>query len=216
MTIIFASNNAQKLQELRAILPAFEVQSYRTCLDAIEIMENGSSFAENARLKARAIYDRLPNKNNLCVLADDSGLCVDALNGMPGIFSARFADIPQNAHQIAQGDFDVPQQDLGDQANNLKLLACLKELGIKQSGASFVCVMALCVCVGGVLQEKSFRGECRGKVCQAPLNPKAFGYDPLFIPEGHTLTMDQIVAKNTLSHRFLALQQCKEFLKSYS
>ncbi|TSA86962.1 non-canonical purine NTP pyrophosphatase [Helicobacter mehlei] len=216
MTIIFASNNAKKLQELRAILSEFEVQSYRVFLEPLEVVETGASFSENAHLKARAIYDRLPHKNDLCVLADDSGLCVDALNGMPGIFSARFANISENAHQIAQGHFATPQKDSEDTSNNLKLLACLKELGISQSKASFVCVMALCMRVGGVLQEKSFRGECKGKICQAPLNPKAFGYDPLFIPKGHTLTMDQIPEKNTLSHRFLALQQCKEFLKLYS
>ncbi|MFC3847157.1 non-canonical purine NTP pyrophosphatase [Helicobacter baculiformis] len=215
MQIIFSSNNAKKLQEVQSILSGFNVKSYRAFLDTIDIVENGVTFEENAHLKAHSIYKLLEGiEGDYCVLADDSGICVDALNAMPGIYSARFASIQEGAQEILQGCFAIPQKECSDTLNNLKLLACLEELGITQSSASFVCVIAMHARVKGVLQQRTFRGECEGKVFKAPLNPQAFGYDPLFIPKGYTLSMDHIQEKNSISHRFLALQQCKDFLES--
>ncbi|WP_104732571.1 non-canonical purine NTP pyrophosphatase [Helicobacter salomonis] len=213
MQIILSSNNVKKLQELRAILPAMDIRSCAEFLGKVEILEDGTSFEENACLKASAIYQLLEEKEgDLCVLADDSGICVDALNAMPGIYSARFASIPESAAEIAQGCFTIPQVNSNDTQNNLKLLTCLEELDIVQSNASFICVIAVCMRIKGEFRQTTFRGECRGKVLKAPLNPQAFGYDPLFIPEGYTLTMDRLPEKNAISHRFLALQQFKDFL----
>ncbi|WP_104683023.1 non-canonical purine NTP pyrophosphatase [Helicobacter felis] len=215
MQIILSSNNPKKIQELQAILEGMEVKSYRTFLENIEIEENGTSFEQNARIKAQRIYQLLPKmQGDFCVLADDSGLCVSALKGMPGIYSARFASIKEGARDIAQGRFQTPQTPCDDTQNNLKLLACLEELKITQSLASFVCVIAVCAQVGGRFYEQSFRGECKGGVCKSPLNPQAFGYDPLFIPEGYTLSLDRIQEKNAISHRFLALQKARHFLTS--
>ncbi|WP_121022733.1 non-canonical purine NTP pyrophosphatase [Helicobacter vulpis] len=214
MQIIFFSNNPHKLQEVRSILAHFEVQSYRAFLETVEVLENGASFEENACLKAQAIYNLLKEKQgDLCVLADDSGLCVEALGGMPGIYSARFAGIKEGAKAILQKHFSIPKTDLGDTRNNLKLLTCLQELGIRESQASFVCVVGMCARIRGQFYQQSFRGECRGRVIQAPLNPQAFGYDPLFVPQGYHVSMDRL-EKNAISHRFLALQQCREFLES--
>ncbi|CAM2913580.1 non-canonical purine NTP pyrophosphatase [Helicobacter felis] len=215
MQIILSSNNPKKIQELQAILEGMEVKSYRTFLENIEIEENGTSFEQNARIKAQRIYQLLPKmQEDFCVLADDSGLCVSALKGMPGIYSARFASIKEGARDIAQGRFQTPQTPCDDTQNNLKLLACLEELKITQSLASFVCVIAVCAQVGGRFYEQGFRGECKGRVCKSPLNPQAFGYDPLFIPEGYTLSLDRIQEKNAISHRFLALQKARHFLTS--
>ncbi|WP_120945574.1 non-canonical purine NTP pyrophosphatase [Helicobacter labacensis] len=216
MQAIFSSNSAHKLKEVELILNNFEVQSYRMFLGEMEILESGASFEENACLKARVVYDLLQESHrDLCVLADDSGLCVEALGGMPGIYSARFAAIKEGVHAIIQRRFILPKEDLGDTCNNLKLLACLQELGLRESRASFVCVVGVCARIGGQYYQKSFKGECKGKVIQAPLNPQAFGYDPLFIPEGYNLSLDRL-EKNAISHRFLALRQCREFLQTLS
>ncbi len=215
MDIILASANSKKIKELQEILKSPNIRTYAELLGEIEIIEDGASFEENASLKARTIYELLSEREgDFCVMADDSGLCVEALGGMPGIYSARFASVIEGAKEIARGEFAIPQKHLGDEANNLKLLDSLQELGLSESKASFVCVIALCVRIGGVVRWENFRGELKGKVLKAPLNPQAFGYDPLFMPEGYELTMDQIQEKNSISHRFLALKQVKKFLDS--
>ncbi|CCM73698.1 non-canonical purine NTP pyrophosphatase [Helicobacter heilmannii] len=124
MHIILSSNNPKKIQELQAILEGMEVKSYRAYLKSVEIEENGVSFEQNARLKAQRIYQLLDMQGDFCVLADDSGLCVSALKGMPGIHSARFASIQEGTRDIAQGRFQTPQTSCNDTQNNLKLLVC--------------------------------------------------------------------------------------------
>lgn len=215
MQIILASNNQKKINELKEILSWAKVWSYRDFLDEMDILEEGQSFEENAMLKARAIYSQITLDEDFLILADDSGLCVEALKGMPGIYSARFASIVENAQEMTESVDPTMAYPQDDRANNLKLLQCLEDLGILQSPACFVCVIAICGRIGNQELCQTFRGECRGKVIQAPLNPDAFGYDPLFVPRGYQQTMDQIEEKNSISHRFDALQKLKNFLKDF-
>lgn len=216
MQIILSSTNAKKIKELQEILDGFMVRSYQDFLDEIEIIEDGKSFEENAMIKAKTIYDLLKEiiKEDFLVLSDDSGLCVDALGGMPEIYSARFASIDARANDLIVRNFSLPTHSSTDEQNNLKLLACLEELNLAESKASFVCVIAVCGKMGGVEVEQTFKGECEGRVIKAPLNLKAFGYDPLFVPKGYEITMDQIQEKNKISHRFKALQKFQAFLKT--
>lgn len=214
MQIILASANAKKIKELKAILGYENIVSYKEILGDFEIIEDGVSFSENAWIKARAIENRVQeSEGDYLIIADDSGLCVEALDGMPSIYSARFSTIKASAKELIEGRFKIPSEGGSDEANNLKLLECLEELGLQESKAKFVCTIALCGKVGGERVEGEFGGELEGKVINAPLNPQAFGYDPLFIPNGYEMTLDKIEEKNTLSHRFLALQKLKTFLK---
>ena len=186
--LIVATRNAHKVQEIAAMLPEeFEVHSLADFPEAPEVEETGTTFAENAALKACGISALLPGM----VLADDSGLCVDALGGAPGVMSARYAGEHGN-----------------DAANNQRLL---QELGTHPAPytARFMCCM--CVAEGGrVLAE--YTGKVEGAITLSPAGEHGFGYDPLFVPAGYDCTMAQLSAeqKNAISHRADALQQ---FLK---
>lgn len=216
MQIILASANQKKIDEMRVILSEFEILSYRHFLDEVEMIEDGKSFEENAMLKRDCIAQKLRDVQkgeDFLVLADDSGLCVDALGGMPGIYSARFAFLQSSLKDWLAGNFIPPEKSASDEENNLKLIESLKTLGLLESKAFFVCVIAVCGKIAGKTINKIFRGECRGKVIQAKFNAQSFGYDPLFVPEGYCVPMDQIIEKNQISHRFYALEQLKAFLK---
>lgn len=226
MQIILSSANQKKINEIRAILKDFEVLSYRDFLNEIEVIEDGKSFEENAMLKARCIQKALEGidktiqgekvlKRDYLILADDSGLCVEALGGMPGIYSARFASIQAHLPDLMAQNFLPPKQSSTDEENNLKLIESLKSLGLLESKACFVCVIAVCGKIGGKSINQTFRGECEGKVIVARLNAQSFGYDPLFVPKGYSLPMDQITQKNQISHRFHALEQLRTFLQDY-
>lgn len=183
--LIVATRNAHKVQEIAAMLPAeYEVHSLADFPDAPEVEETADTFAGNAALKACGISDILPGM----VLADDSGLCVDALGGAPGVMSARYAGEHGN-----------------DAANNARLLQELAAVPQPHT-ARFMC--AMCVAQGGkVLAE--FVGKVEGSITSAPAGEHGFGYDPLFVPAGYDCTMAQLPAeqKNAISHRADALQQ---------
>lgn len=214
MQIILASANPNKIREIGAILGEFGVLSYRDFLDEIEVIEDGKSFEENAILKAKCIYEALAGdvEGDFLVLADDSGLCVEALGGMPGIYSARFASIQASISDLIVQNFNPPLQSAKDEQNNLKLIECLESLGLWESKACFVCAIAVQGKVNGKEIAQTFWGECHGKVVRFAGSSGGFGYDPLFVPEGYDLSMDQIPEKNTLSHRFHALKQCKALI----
>ena len=210
MRICAATGNAGKLKELRRILEAqgHEVVSQKELGITTEPDETGTTFAENARIKAETIC----KESGLPTIADDSGLCVDALNGAPGVYSARYC-----GHH---GD---------DEANNDKLLAAMKDIPADQRGAKFVSAVCFVLPTGESL---TCMGECPGRVALARLTGDyGFGYDPLFIPtdcgvgqhekrlntEGRSyaqLTPDE---KDAISHRGNALAELEkelpEFLK---
>ena len=197
--LLVASRNAKKLAELRRILVAEAVAGIEVVgLDEVpefpEAPETGATFEENALAKARdaAAATGLPS------VADDSGLAVDALNGMPGVLSARWSG--------KHGD---------DQANLDLVLAQLTDVPDERRGAAFVCAAALVV-PGGA--ELVVRGEWRGVLVRAERGSNGFGYDPVFRPEGHDVTSAELdpAVKDSLSHRGRALRLLLPHLRALS
>ena len=192
MKLIIASNNAHKLTEMKAILAPFfeDVQSMREAGIEHETVEDGSTFMENALKKAR----ELAEISGCCAIADDSGLCVDALGGAPGIFSARYSG--------THGD---------DQANNRKLL---KELeGVKDRGAHYTCAIALVWPDGKTVTAEDY---LYGEIARDARGSNGFGYDPLFIiPElGKRTAEISAEEKNRISHRGKALRHLVQKLEA--
>ncbi len=193
-TLILGTRNKKKGQELlRLIAPPWE-SNPRLCLLAtrtldecdspIDVEEDADSFAGNARKKATETARAI----GLWVLADDSGLAVDALDGAPGVYSARYAG--------THGD---------DEANNRKLIAALSDIPDDRRGAAFVCTLALADPLGVVRAEAA--GACRGRITREPRGGHGFGYDPLFlVPEYHK-TFGELspFVKSHLSHRARAV-----------
>ena len=186
--IILATRNPAKLAELRRILAAAGVGAAVTDLgDAPgmpEVAETGRTFEENALLKARAVaaFTGLP------AVADDSGLCVDALNGMPGVLSARWSG--------RHGD---------DEANLRLVLGQIADVPASQRGAHFTCVAALVLPSG---EERVTEGTVYGQLTSVPRGSNGFGYDPIFVPHGFGQTTAQMSAgeKDKISHRGQALR----------
>ncbi len=188
MKVLIATRNIHKLDEIKHLL---EIKSLTLCsaLDypaLPDVEENGTTFEANALLKARAFCDA----TGLLTLADDSGLAVDALDGAPGIFSARYAGI--------HGD---------DDANNVTVLKHLE--GIENRTARFVCALALALPNG---ETKTLRGTCEGHMADRVRGTNGFGYDSVFIPDGYDKTFGELAPeiKSSLSHRAHALQFARE------
>lgn len=183
MHLVIATRNRHKLEEIRAILdiPGLVVSSALEYPDVPDVEETGFTFAENAILKARA----LQQATGCWALADDSGLEVDALDGAPGVRSARFAGEP-----------------VDHEANNRKLLRMME--GKDDRRARFHCVLVLAAPDGRTL---TVNGCCEGVITRAPRGEAGFGYDPVFMPEGESQTFAEMPAhrKNRLSHRARAL-----------
>lgn len=190
MELIFASHNENKVEEIKTILPSnFKLKSLTDLDFKTEIEENGTTLEENALIKAQTIFNTF-NKN---CFADDSGLEVFALNGQPGVISARYA----GNHKNTQDNMD-------------KLL---KELnGKNDRRAQFRTVIALIV--NG--KKHLFEGIIKGKISEIALGKNGFGYDPIFIPENHDFSFAQLTPseKNIISHRARAFEKLVEFLKS--
>ncbi len=195
MTIVFASSNAHKIKEINAIVPkGITVLGLADIGITAEIPETGNTIKENSMLKARFVFDYLKQQQKtMPVFADDSGLEVDALNGEPGVFSARYAGTPKN-----------------DANNNQKLLQALKN--VSKRNARFVTVITLLM----DKKEQVFEGEVKGTIAYEARGTNGFGYDPLFIPQSYRSTFAQLSAetKNSISHRALAMQQLLAFLKT--
>lgn len=191
--MVIATSNLHKLAEIKYILDGVQkdIFSLKDFPEIGSIRETGTSFEENALLKARAVYQHTA----LLTLADDSGLEVDALNGAPGIYSARFAGKER----------DYP-------ANNRKLLEDLKNIPDRERGSQFRCVVAIL----GNRIEKVVEGIVRGRIIHQLRGSGGFGYDPLFIPEGFDQTYAELgeAVKNRISHRAIAFGKAKEFLKT--
>ena len=190
-----ATRNPHKTRELQQILGSdFTVCDLRAHSEISEIAETGTSFEENAKLKALAVSRKLPG----LVAADDSGLEVDALGGAPGIYSARYAGA--NATNKERID---------------KLLEELARIDAKkeQRSARFRCVLALAR-NGDVLG--TFEGIVEGQIADRPCGSHGFGYDPIFVPNGFQQTFGQLrpAEKNQLSHRARALKKLRAFLNS--
>lgn len=182
--IVIASKNLGKIAEFKRILGEVGI-SIITDIEFPDVDESGSTFEENALLKAHAIS----RYTNLPVLADDSGLAVDYLDGAPGIFSARWSGV--------HGD---------DGANIKRLLEDLNGVALENRGAKFIAVLALVRPDG---EELLVRGELRGKIRNQPVGVNGFGYDPIFEPENSDRTLGEMSAaeKDAISHRSKALSE---------
>jgi len=211
-TLLIATRNAHKVGEIQAILGAgFRCRALlREFPTAPVPVEDADSFAGNAVLKARSLAGWLASSSaageleaeRACVLADDSGLEVDALGGAPGIHSARFA-----ALDSAQAG-NSPDQD-----NNTKLLRLLAGVPAEKRSARFRCALAL-MPVGGTAAPEIFEGTCEGRIDLAPRGVGGFGYDPLFIPVGRAQSFAELgeETKNLISHRSQALAKLRMWL----
>ena len=186
--IVLASGNAHKIREIGEMLPEFEVVGYKELGFDQEIVEDGNTFYENALIKARTVSEAL----NLPALADDSGICVDALGGEPGIYSARYA-----------GDGD-------DKHNNALLLKNMEDKLDRK--AKFVCCMVFYKPNGEII---TATGETHGEIMREEQGENGFGYDPLFFSYDLNKCMGIASAKekNTISHRFRAINALKDKLK---
>ena len=177
--VVLATSNPGKVAELARAFPVWTLEGLGAHPRVTMPPETGETFEANATAKAVAACAA----TGLPALADDSGLCVDALGGAPGVRSARFAG-----------------EDAGDSANRAMLLRGLAGVEIPRRTAHFVCVLALATPSGHV---EIARGECRGTILTEARGSGGFGYDPLFVPEGHSRTFAEmsVEEKETLSHR---------------
>ena len=184
MKIYVATHNAHKLREIGEILPGFEIVA-----DDPDAEETENTFAGNALIKVRAIAAK---HRGDWAMADDSGLEVDALGGAPGVRSARYAGEPSSTP-----------------ANNALLLRNLE--GVADRAARFSCAIALVDPAG---REHVVEGHCPGRIATEPSGAAGFGYDPLFIPDGHAVSFADLgeAAKNAISHRARALAAAKRIL----
>ena len=191
MKIVLASSNRGKVREIKEILKDFEVIPYSELIEPFEIEENGSSFKENAIIKAKAVAEKLPN---YIVLADDSGISVNALNNAPGIYSARFAGI-----------------NASDKDNLYKLIDELKTKNLKKTPAFYTAAIAIATPYGIF----TTHGFMYGDVIDEARGDKGFGYDPMFIPKGFDKTLGELDenVKKSLSHRTKALALAKLVLE---
>lgn len=198
MIFYLASSNAHKAGELQALADrsglGLVVRSARELGGMPPVEEDARTFVGNARKKARALRARVPA--DAWALADDSGLCVDALDGGPGVESAYYAG---------------PQ---GDSAANLaRLVAEMRAVPEGERGAHFQCVL---VAIGPDGAEQVFEGRCQGRLLPAPRGGAGFGYDPLFVPDGYTQSFAEIGedVKNRISHRAQAWARLTEWVRA--
>ncbi|QDP40779.1 XTP/dITP diphosphatase [Radiobacillus deserti] len=192
--LLIATKNKGKVKDFKGLFSRYgiEVYSLLDLEDEIpDVEETGSTFEENAALKAETIAGLF----QMPVLADDSGLEVAALDGRPGIYSARYAG-----------------EEKSDQANIEKVLQELQEVPDEQRTAQFVCVLALAQPGKDTMFK---RGTCKGTIIRNPRGNNGFGYDPVFVPSGYEETMAQLQPedKNKISHRHHALVQLEAWLK---
>jgi XTP/dITP diphosphohydrolase len=192
MDLLLATRNVNKTREFAQILgPEFQVSDLSNWEKYPKIEETGGTFRENAILKARALsLDRQLTDRHVLVMADDSGLEIDSLNGAPGIFSARYAG-----------------ENATDEANIKKVLRELSDA--RERSARFRCVIALAR--GGKLLE-TFEGAVEGTIVDHPRGVSGFGYDPIFVPDGFDKTFGELPpeTKNKISHRARAIAALRE------
>ncbi len=189
MNVVLATSNKGKVREIIELLHDRQVHPYTDLIEGFEIVEDGKSFQENALIKARAVYAALGDKDAV-VIADDSGISVDALGGEPGIYSARYGG-----------------ENATDKENLNRVIDALKAKGAESSKAHYTAAIAIVSREG----ERCVHGWMHGNVITAPRGENGFGYDPMFVPEGFDQTLGELGddIKKGLSHRSKALSLAK-------
>jgi XTP/dITP diphosphohydrolase len=194
MKIVFATNNQHKLQEIRDILGSdFEIVSLNDIGCHADIPETGSTLEENAHQKAQYVFDHY----HLSCFADDTGLEVEALNGAPGVHSARYAE---GTDHNSEANMDKLLRELGDTTHR---------------EARFRTVISLLLADGDTTSEHLFEGVVTGRIDTEKHGTEGFGYDPLFIPDGYDKSFAELgeETKNQISHRARAVKKLEAFLK---
>ncbi len=191
MKMVLATGNKGKLREFRNMCKN-EVVPFSDLLGAFDIVEDGETFAQNALIKARTIYEKLGS--DYIVIADDSGISLPVLGGEPGIYSARYAG-----------------EDATDKENLFKLVDAVKAKGLKETPAYYTAAIAIVSKYG----EYVVHGWMHGKVIDEVRGEKGFGYDPAFIPDGYDRTLGELDddVKSAISHRGKALALAKPIIE---
>ncbi|MEA1982235.1 MAG: RdgB/HAM1 family non-canonical purine NTP pyrophosphatase [Campylobacterota bacterium] len=194
MKLVLATSNKGKVREIKALCSEYEVIPYSELIEGFEIIEDGETFKENALIKARAVFEKL-NDDSVIVIADDSGISVDALNGGPGIYSARYAG--ENAN---------------DKENLKRLMDDIKRTGVDSSPAFYTAAIAIVT----KTSERTVHGWMHGTALTQAQGDGGFGYDPMFIPDGYNKSLGELddEIKKRLSHRSQALGLAKLVLKT--
>ncbi len=194
MKLVLATSNKGKVREIKALYPDDEVTPYGELIEEFEIVEDADSFKENALIKARAVFKAL-GQEDVVVIADDSGISVDILDGKPGIYSARYAGA-----------------DADDKDNLYKLIDSIKAKGVNSSPAHYTAAIAIVTSNG----EYCVHGWMHGTALSEAIGDGGFGYDPMFIPLEYDRTLGELddEIKKTLSHRSKALKLAKVILQT--
>ena len=194
MKIVLATSNKGKVREIKAMCTDFDVVAYSEIIEPFEIVEDAPTFKGNALIKAKAVYDALADEDAI-VMSDDSGISVDALDGAPGIYSARYGG-----------------ENASDKDNLYKVMDEVKAKGFESSPAHYTAAIAIVTKEG----EQVVHGWMYGDVITTPRGENGFGYDPCFVPEGFDLTLGELddEVKKGLSHRSKALYLAKLVLGS--
>ncbi|KPK96229.1 hypothetical protein AMJ80_01195 [bacterium SM23_31] len=191
--LLLATRNRGKIEEIAPFLNGIvkDLISLAQIDGLVDIEETGKTYEENAIRKAESLF----KQTGIVTLADDSGLEVDALDGQPGVFSARFAG-----------------KDAADAENNEKLLNLMRHVPVSDRGGRFRCVMALAM----TEETRTFEGVVEGEIALSPVGIHGFGYDPLFIPHGYDKTFAELGndIKSRISHRIRALEKVGRFIKT--
>ncbi|MFA7022495.1 non-canonical purine NTP pyrophosphatase [Aliarcobacter sp.] len=195
MKIVLASANKGKIEEFKKLLPKNEVVAYSDILGKFDIPETGTTFKENAIIKASAINERLKEKGekDFVVISDDSGISLPILNQAPGVYSARFAGL-----------------NASDKENNAKLISKLNELNLEKTAAFYT------ACIAIIYKDFTYtvHGFMHGDAINKEVGTNGFGYDPLFIPKNFSKTLGELdfEVKQKFSHRSKALDLAKKVL----
>ena len=194
MKLVLATSNKGKVREIKALCEDYEVVPYSELIDEFEIIEDSDTFKENALIKARAVFKALDDED-VIVMADDSGISVDILDGKPGVYSARHAG--ENAN---------------DKDNLHKLIQDIKDKGVDSSAAHYTAAIAIVT----KNSEYCVHGWMYGRALSEAIGDGGFGYDPMFIPLGYDKTLGQLddETKKKLSHRAKALSLAKIILQT--
>lgn len=194
MKLVLATSNRGKIREIQELCKDYEVVPYSQIIEEFEIIEDGLTFKENALIKARAVFQAISDKN-IIVMADDSGISIDILDGKPGIYSARYAG--KNAN---------------DKDNLHKLIQDIQAYKVSSSKAHYTAAIAI------VTKESEYcvHGWMYGEAITQTRGDGGFGYDPMFIPEGYKHTLGELdnEIKKKMSHRSKALSLAKKILKT--
>lgn len=194
MKLVLATSNKGKVKEIKALCEEYEVIPYSELIDEFEIIEDADTFKGNALIKAHAVFKAI-NDENIIVIADDSGISVDALNGAPGIYSARYGG-----------------ENADDKDNLEKLMRDIKATGVNNSSAFYTASIAIVT----KDVERTVHGWMYGTALTKARGTGGFGYDPMFVPLGYENTLGELddETKKRLSHRSKALFLAKKVLKT--